>query len=68
MLAESSRKGEGFAPPYTMALSASGHHFANLVLTNYQAGTLTSADVAEYLGVRLKHLEKIQQALTGPQR
>ncbi len=55
----------GFAPPHVIALSAAGHRYANLVLRGYRQKRITAADVAEFLGVRLKHLPRIEASLIG---
>jgi Zn-dependent peptidase ImmA (M78 family)/transcriptional regulator with XRE-family HTH domain len=56
---------EGFVPPYRRALSSTGPLFANLVLSGYQSGDITGSDVSDYLGVRLKHIPKIEEALAA---
>jgi Zn-dependent peptidase ImmA (M78 family)/transcriptional regulator with XRE-family HTH domain len=53
----------GFAPPYTMAVATSGKLFTRLVLQAYDDERITSSDVAEHLGVRLKHLNRIRAAV-----
>ena len=53
----------GFAPPYTMAVATSGKLFTRLVLQAYDDERITSSDVAEHLGVRLKHLGRIRAAV-----
>lgn len=63
-------RGGGYAPPHTMAVAIGGSLFTRLVLQAYDDERITSSDVAEYLGVRLKHLERIrahvrQQGGTG---
>ncbi|MGA2478936.1 MAG: XRE family transcriptional regulator [Spirochaetia bacterium] len=62
---QSKKEREGFAPPYVQALSQAGTYFANLVLENYHKERITSADVSEYLGIRLKHLQRVEQALAS---
>lgn len=56
-------KRKGFAPPDRMAVAQAGLRFTGLVLETYRAGRITSADASEYLGVRLKHLPKIREAV-----
>jgi Zn-dependent peptidase ImmA (M78 family)/transcriptional regulator with XRE-family HTH domain len=53
----------GFAPPSTLAVAHRGKLFSRLVLEAYDEERITSSDVAAYLGVRVKHLEKIRAAL-----
>ncbi len=59
------RRGGGFAPPSTLTVATAGRHFTKLVLQAYDEERITSSDVAEYLGVRLKHLERIRAAVVG---
>ncbi len=54
---------DGFAPPDVMAVSTAGKLFVGLVLESYRQEKITSNDVATYLGVRLKHLSKIEKAV-----
>lgn len=51
----------GFAPPHQVALASVGPTFAGLVLSSYADGHITASDVSEYLGVRLKHLPRIER-------
>lgn len=53
----------GFAPPATETLSAAGKPFARIVLRALNANQITASDVADYLGVRLKHLPRITEAV-----
>lgn len=53
----------GFVPPATDAVSVLGKTFVRTVLDAYNAERVTSSDVAEYLGVRLKHLSAISEAV-----
>lgn len=57
------REGEGFAPPHLMALATGGPRFTGLVLAGYAAGHATASDVADYLGVRIKHVSAIERQL-----
>lgn len=56
------RANGGFAPPSTMAVTTAGKLFTRLVLQAYDDTLITSSDVSEYLGVRMKHLERIRKA------
>lgn len=53
----------GFAPPYTLALARTGKLFTRLVLDAYTEERITASDMASYLGVRLKHLDRIRDAI-----
>ena len=53
-------------PPYRLAVSTAGHTFVTLVLDSYHQDRITASDVADFLGVRLKHLTRIQsEVLAG---
>jgi Zn-dependent peptidase ImmA (M78 family) len=54
---------KGFAPPATDALSAAGKPFVRMVLRALNANQITASDVADYLGVRLKHLPRITETV-----
>jgi Zn-dependent peptidase ImmA (M78 family)/DNA-binding XRE family transcriptional regulator len=55
----------GFAPPHQIALSSGGKTFIDLVLRSYYRKKITLSDVSSLLGVRLKHLPKIERASLG---
>ncbi len=50
-------------PQSVIALAVVGPMFARLVLEGYSRESITSSDVSEYLGVKLKHIPKIELAL-----
>jgi Zn-dependent peptidase ImmA (M78 family) len=54
---------EGFASPSTMAIRDLGKRFVRVVVDAYRQETITAADLSEFLGIRLKHLPKIEQAV-----
>jgi Zn-dependent peptidase ImmA (M78 family) len=54
----------GFAPPHTMAISRAGNLFVRLVLESYYKERITSANVSEFLDVKLKHLSNIELSLS----
>lgn len=56
-------KTEGFAPPYTKALAAVGKTFARLVLQNYYQDRISLNAVSDYLGIRVKHLAKLEASI-----
>lgn len=56
----------GWVHPATNAVSTAGKPFVRLVLDAFGAGRITASDVADYLGVRLKHLGSVEQALGMP--
>lgn len=53
---------EGFAPPDAVAVGRAGTFFTRLVLESYHRERITSGHVAEYLDVKLKHLQNIERA------
>lgn len=59
---ETSKKG-GFAPPYTDAISKVGKGFTRLVVNSYHQNKIGLTEVSDYLGVKTKHLPKIEQAV-----
>jgi Zn-dependent peptidase ImmA (M78 family) len=62
--AQKKEKG-GFAPPHQMAISRSGRKFLDIVLRSYYRKKITLSDVSSLIGVRLKHLPKIERAILG---
>ncbi len=61
-LADKNRS-KGFAPPDRLAVSSAGPLFVRLALSNYYQERITASDLADFLEVRLKHLDKIEQAV-----
>jgi Zn-dependent peptidase ImmA (M78 family) len=55
----------GFAPPYRMAISSAGPVFVEVVLSNYHQENITASDVADFLDIRLKHLDRIESEILG---
>ncbi len=60
----STRKG-GFEPPSSKALSQLGREFIRLVLVSCYQEKISTSDVIEYLGVKFKHLGKIEREVMG---
>jgi Zn-dependent peptidase ImmA (M78 family) len=50
-------------PPYIKALSSMGHLYIRLVLSSYNQNRITSSDVSDFLGVKIKHIPKIEKEL-----
>ena len=63
VLEAQAREREGFAPPFRLALRDNGRAYTRLVLDAFEQERITPADVSDYLGVRLKHLDNIAGAL-----
>jgi hypothetical protein len=56
-------KGKGFVSPARDAVSALGKPYVRLVLEAFRSLRVTANDVADYLGVRLKHLDAVGSAV-----
>lgn len=61
--ARAAREREGFAPPFRVALRDNGRQYTRLILEALEREQITLADVSDYLGVRLKHLDEIAGAV-----
>jgi Zn-dependent peptidase ImmA (M78 family)/transcriptional regulator with XRE-family HTH domain len=59
---EAKEAGTGFAPYPRVVVRDLGKRYTRTVLDAYEREQITSADVADYLGVRLKHLADISEA------
>ena len=60
-------QGGGGPPIEVKIISSIGRPFTSLVLEGYQRNAVSSADVVDYLGVQLKHLQKVANyLLPGP--
>jgi len=59
------KKTEGFMLPHKRAMRDNGNVFTNLVLRAYREEAITGSNVADYLGVRLKHLSRIEYEMLG---
>jgi len=53
----------GFAPPFRVALRDNGRRYTSLVLEALERERITPADVTDFLGVRLKHLHQMAEAV-----
>jgi len=62
-LVEQAREREGFAPLYRVLVRDNGREYTRLVLEAFDRERITPADLSDYLGVRLKHLEDIAGAV-----
>lgn len=61
--ARAAREREGFAPLFRVALRDNGRQYTRLILEALDREQITLADAADYLGVRLKHLDEIAGAV-----
>lgn len=53
----------GFVPPHKSATARTGWLFTRVVLRSYRQRLITGCDVSDFLGIRLKHLGKIETDL-----
>lgn len=60
---ERAREQEGHAPVFRIALRDNGRWYTRLVLDAFEGERITASDVSDYLGVRLKHLDRIADAV-----
>jgi len=56
------RPSGGFVHPVVEAFSASGKGFVGLVLENLNRGLITTSDFSDILGLKVKHLERLQDS------
>jgi Zn-dependent peptidase ImmA (M78 family) len=59
---------EGYAPVFRIVLRDNGRPYTRLILDAFERERITAADVSDYLGVRLKHLDLIAGALERSSR
>ncbi len=52
-------------PYHTKVISTIGKFYTNLVLAGYHQEKITSSTLSEYLGIKLKHLPKVENAMLG---
>lgn len=62
---EKARAREGGPSPSRLAVSNYGKGFVRLVLNTYYQDRITLSEVSDYLGVRVKHLPKIEAAVSA---
>lgn len=55
----------GFINPAVDVLSYAGKPFVALALENFNRGNITTSDVSDYLGVKIKHLDSLQDSVFG---
>jgi hypothetical protein len=55
----------GFALPDVKAVASMGRLYTGLILSGYYSEAITRNDVSELLGVRLKHMAKIESSVFG---
>jgi hypothetical protein len=52
----------GFVHPAVEAVSSSGRSFVGLTLENLNRGLITTSDFSDFLRVKIKHLERLQDS------
>jgi len=60
------RRRAGFAPPPVLAVARNGRSFTRRVLEAFDEDRITASDIADLLGVRLKHLDRIRMVVQAP--
>jgi len=55
------KKGGGFPPPAVDALSKAGHAYTRLVIQSMYDNIITPNDASDYLGIRLRHFESVEE-------
>jgi Zn-dependent peptidase ImmA (M78 family)/transcriptional regulator with XRE-family HTH domain len=58
------KKSKGGAPPAAKAVQENGVLFTSMVLAAYRSEGISSKEVSDYLGLRQKHLGKVEKLLT----
>ena len=54
---------DGFVPPHRVSMAALGRTFVRLVLEGFDRERLSASDVADFLGMRLKHLDEVRDEM-----
>ena len=62
LLKKKNKSTAGFVAPPQNVISLAGKPFVRLVIDAFHTNRITANDVSDYLGVRLKHLDKIIQS------
>jgi Zn-dependent peptidase ImmA (M78 family) len=52
-------------PRDLIAVARTGQYLSVLVLSSYQRGRITASDVADYFGIRIKHLAAVERRVFG---
>jgi Zn-dependent peptidase ImmA (M78 family) len=64
--ARKGKKKDGGPLPEVIAMAQEGPFFVRLVLTSYYREKITLSDVSRLLGIRLKHLARLEARVMGP--
>ncbi len=56
-------KPSGHPPVHRMAISTNGYKFTSMVMDAYSQHIISQSDIASYLGVKTKHIPKIEHEL-----
>lgn len=57
------KPGGGGPPPYRTIMGSNGLAYTRLVIDAYYEGVVTDSKVSDYLGMKLKHLKRIEETL-----
>lgn len=58
---QETQQGGGFAPPAALRVRDLGKLYVQTVVSAYQQEAITAADLSNYLGLKLKHLPRVEQ-------
>jgi len=56
---------QGHVNPVLDLLSYAGKPFVTLALENFNRGNITTSDISDYLGIKIKHLDSLQDSVSG---
>ncbi len=59
------KKSEGIPPYYRLVIRNNGISFVKLVLDAYHQEVINSSQLSDFLGMKLKHLDKIESSIYG---
>ena len=58
-----SKKQEGFAPYYRLVVRNNGNYFVRLILNAYYQQVISSSQLSDFLGTKLKHIPQIESVV-----
>ncbi|KJR41141.1 protein of unknown function DUF955 [Candidatus Magnetoovum chiemensis] len=59
----SSTKSKAIVPEHIKVISRAGRHFTSLVFDNFYQNKISSYEISEYLGVKVKHINRIENEI-----
>ncbi len=57
------KRQEGYAPYYRLVIRNNGNYFVRLILNAYYQQIISSSQLSDFLGTKLKHLSKIERVV-----